>query len=163
MKEILLILIIGACAASGSAFSYGRKRRHDALVGYLDAMRVLRIRILNSSEPLEILLGRSELGAFQSLALEIAGGKSTDEAWQTWKTRNRKEMECLTETDVGILDEFFSHIGRTGKDEQDALFSMTLERMETASAQAKVRHAESAKTFTALGALAGIAVCILIA
>ena len=84
------------------------------------------------------------------------------EGWDALKAEASGELECLTGTDVSVLDALFAGLGRTGRDEQDSLFSMIITRLEEALSQAKSRFQESSRMFTALGALVGVAICIMI-
>ena len=162
LKGILLITITLACAAAGRLFSNVRKKRSEALTQILGGMRVLRIRVLNSAEPVSVLMRKSDLPMFYNLGQKIGEGMTAAEGWDSLKAGAAGELECLTAADIAVLDDFFAGLGRSGRDEQDSLFSMSVARLEEALSQAKSRYQESSKTFAALGALVGIAICIMI-
>ena len=125
-------------------------------------MRVLRIRVLNSTEPVSVLMRKSELPMFQNLAAEMNAGVSPGEAWTQLKEKAQGELETLSESDRRILDGFFAQLGASGRNEQDELFSRVAAQLEAAQTQARNRFSDASKTFTALGALVGVAICILI-
>lgn len=139
-----------------------RRRRSELLSEVLGAVRVLRIRVLNSSEPISVLMRKSELPMFQNLAAETNAGVSPGEAWTRLKEKAQGELEALTESDRQILDDFFAHLGASGRNEQDELFSRVAAQLEAAQTQARNRFTDASKTFTALGALIGVGICILI-
>lgn len=162
IKGILLILIVTACTAAGRMLSNVRRRRSELLGELLGAVRVLRIRVLNSAEPVSALMRRSDLPMLRNLAEVMGTGIPVEEAWERLKLKASGEMDSLDASDRLILDDFFSHLGKSGRDEQDELFSATIARLEDAQSQAKSRLADASRTFTALGALIGVAICILI-
>ena len=79
LKWMLLGGILCACAAAGRAASNIRRKRYDNLSEILAAMRVLRLRMLNSMEPVGILLRKSDSLLFRELATDC--GKAA--AWKT--------------------------------------------------------------------------------
>lgn len=162
LKGLLLVLITAACAGMGRVFSNARRRRSELLGELLGAVRVLRIRVLNSAEPVSVLMEKSELPLFRNLAEGMQRCGSLEEAWAEMKRKATREMEPLMESDRALLDEFLNRLGKSGRKEQDELFSLTIARLEEAQTQAKNRFADASRTFTALGALVGAAICILI-
>ena len=162
LKGILLVLITAACAATGRMFSNARRHRSELLGQLLGAVRVLRIRVLNSADPVSILMEKSELPLFRNIAEAMRDYGTLEEAWAEMKRNATREMEALTDSDRALLDEFLHGLGKSGRKEQDELFSMTIARLEEAQTQAKNRFSDASRTFTALGALIGAAICILI-
>ena len=77
--------------------------------------------------------------------------------------RRGRMLDCLVQSDVRILDELFAKLGASGRDEQNALFSMVLAQLEAAQEQAQARSVETSRMYTSLGALLGIAIGVLIA
>jgi len=128
------------------------------------AMRVLRLRMLNSFEPLGILLRKSDSKLFQMLGNGLSEGVSLEECWQHKRTYARKStlLADLNEADLKILDNFFHALGKSGRDEQNELFSRVLSELEEAHSGAKSRYADASKLFTALGTMVGLGICILI-
>ena len=145
--------------------SGGRKRRQELLGELLAALRVLRLRMLNSMEPLGILLRKSDAALFRQLGNSLWEGAGLAESWEKLRaeeTKRGKAMDSLTEEDVRLLDGFFARLGGSGRDEQGELFSDVIARLEEAHARAKQAFSEASKTYTALGALVGIGICIII-
>ena len=165
LKGILLSIIMIAGAGTGKMLSNVRKRRLELLGELLAAMRVLRLRMLNSMEPLGILLRKSDSRLFRDLGNALREDCGLRECWEELRgaaTRRGCMLDCLTEDDLHLLDGFFQRLGGSGREEQMELFSSTIAQLEEAQAQARKCFSDAAKTYTALGALVGIAVCILI-
>ena len=166
LKGILLSVIIVACAAAGRSLSNVHKRRAELLAELLASARVLRLRMLNSLEPIGILLRRSDAKVFQDLGNNLREGASLAELWQELRVRVMRrggQLDCLAQSDIRILDELFGKLGASGRDEQNAMFSTILAQMETAQEQAQARSAETSRMYTTLGALLGIGISVLIA
>jgi len=131
----------------------------------LAAMRVLRLRMLNSMEPLGILLRKSDSEIFRNLGNSLWEGGSLQECWFRLRdtgTGRGGLLVGLNNEDLCILDEFFLHLGKSGRDEQCALFASVIAGMEEAQANAKRGYADASKLYTALGTLVGIGICVLI-
>lgn len=165
LKAVLLSVILLACAGVGRALSNGRRRRAELLDELLAAMRVLRLRMLNSMEPLGILLRKSDARLFQQLGNSLWEGGGLGACWQETRraqARRGGALDCLSQEDLTLLDGFFQNLGASGREEQCALFSAVIERMEEAQARARRHYAETSRVYTALGTLVGIGVCVLI-
>lgn len=149
---------------AGRAISNSRRKRLNVLSDLLAAMRVLRLRMLNSMEPIGILLRRSESQLLCDIGKDLHSGATLEESWLHFRANARRhvELSSLNEEDLRILDVFFHGLGKTGRDEQNELFSSVIGSMEEAQMHAKGKYADAAKLYTALGALIGIAVCVLI-
>ena len=130
----------------------------------MTAMRVLRLRMLNSMEPLAILLRKSDAALFQLLGNKLFEGATLEDAWQELRNKARRStlLADLNDDDMHILDAFFSELGKSGKEEQSELFAKILAEMEEVHRIAKNNYLSSSKLYTALGTLAGLAVCVLI-
>lgn len=153
-----------SCAGIGRALSNARKKRVEVLGDILAAARVLRLRMLNSMEPIGILLRKSESQLFCDVGKNLHEGNTLKESWLDFRGNSKRhvELSALTEGDLHILDVFFQGLGRSGRDEQDVLFSNVISELEEAEMQSKGKYADAAKLYTALGTLIGIGVCILI-
>lgn len=165
LKGALLSVILLACAGVGRTLSNARRRRVELLNELLTAMRVLRLRMLNSMEPLGILLRKSDSRLFQDLGNGLWEGGGLDDCWRERRAveaRRGGMLDSLTEGDLNVLDGFFQNLGRSGRDEQCALFSSVIGQMEEAQTHARHRYADASKIYTALGTLIGIGICVLI-
>lgn len=164
-KGILLVIILLACTCVGRMLSSLRRRRCEVLNEILAAMRVLRLRMLNSMEPVGILLRKSDCETFRRLGNGLWEGGSLGDAWFQMRERESKRgglLLGLSGEDLRILDEFFLNLGKSGRDEQCELFSSVIARMEEAQKQAKLSYADASRLYTALGTLVGIGICVLI-
>ena len=165
VKFFLLLLILVSCTGMGRALSLARKRRADMLGDILAAMRVLRLRMLNSMEPVGILLRKSDAALFRELGNSLWEGESLAECWEKKRaeeTKRGRMLDSLTEEDMEILDGFFRNLGISGREEQGEMFTSVIARMEEAQSGAKRLFADASKTYTALGALLGVGICIVI-
>ena len=165
LKGVLLVIILLACTAVGRSLSGARRRRADMLGELLAAIRVLRLRMLNSMEPLGILLRKSDSGLFRELGNDLRSGASLYDCWrerQEVETRRGGALDSLETDDLIILNGFFRHLGGSGREEQNELFSGVIASLEEAQGFARRRYAEASKVYTALGTLVGIGLCVLI-
>lgn len=165
LKAILLSIILLCCTGAGRTMCGARRKRYELLGDILAAMRVLRLRMLNSLEPLGVLMRKSDAALFRELGNGLWEGGSLKESWEHMRKEHTKRgsvLSVLSEEDMHILDEFFLHLGGSGRSEQNERFSAVIGSMEEAHKQAKNSYADASKMYTALGTLVGIAVCILI-
>ncbi len=165
LKAGLLAVVLLACTAVGRSLSGARRRRAEALGELLAGMRVLRLRMLNSMEPMGILLRKSDAKLFRELGNELGAGASLSECWQARRERERSRggaLDSLEEDDVILLDGFFRRLGGSGRAEQGELFNHSIAAMEEAQAHARRSYADASKVYTALGTLVGIGLCVLI-
>lgn len=165
IKALLLCMILFACAGAGRALSSGRRRRTELLNELLAALRVLRLRMLNSLEPVGILLRKSDAALLRDLGNRLWEGESLEESWialREKEIRRGGQLDSLSEGDQKLLDDFFRRLGGSGREELNDLFSATIAALEEAHAGARKLFAEASRTYTALGALIGVGICIII-
>lgn len=165
IKAMLLCLILFACTGAGRALSAGRKRRAEALNELLAALRVLRLRMLNSLEPAGVLLRKSEAGLLRDLGNRLWEGETLAESWLALRSEEQqrgRRLDSLTDGDLNLLDDFFRELGGSGREELSTRFSIAIAGLEEAYDGARKRFADVSKTYTALGALVGVGVCIMI-
>lgn len=163
MKGILLSVVLLACMGIGRAMAHARKKRLETIADLLAAMRVLRLRMLNSHEPVGVLLCRSESQLFCDIGNGCHNGNTLEECWLQFRANAKQhvELSALSDQDLHALDEFFRELGKSSREEQNLLFSRTIDAFEEQHGQAKGKYADGAKLFTALGTLIGIALCVL--
>ena len=121
--------------------------------------------MLNSMEPLGILLRKADCELFKHLGNSLWEGESLGESWMRMRedeTRRGGLLTGLNHSDLHILDEFFLNLGKSGRDEQCELFSSVISRMEESLQQAKRGYADASKLYTSLGTLVGIGICVLV-
>lgn len=121
--------------------------------------------MLNSMEPLGILLRKADSELFKRLGNSLWEGAGLSESWLLMRDEEMRRgglLPGLSHSDLYILDDFFLHLGKSGKDEQCELFSSVIARLEDAQQQAKQGYADASKLYTALGTLVGIGICVLI-
>lgn len=165
LKEIMLAAIPLGCAGVGKIFSNAKKRRAELIGEILAAVRVLRLRMLNSMEPLSILLRKSECAAFRDLGNSLWVGGTLGQCWSVQKKQYLKKgamLDSLTEADIAVLDVLFDNLGKSGKDEQNELFAGVIAQLEEEQLSARKKQGEAVRIYTVLGALIGIMIAILI-
>lgn len=121
--------------------------------------------MLNSMEPLGVLLRKADCELFRRLGNNLWEGSSLHECWlqmRKGETARGGILVGLENEDLHILDDFFIELGKSGRDEQCELFSSIIARMEDVQARAKNGYAEATKLYMALGTLVGIGLCVLI-
>lgn len=165
LKVLLLLLVLMSCAGVGRTLSRMRRQRSEQLGEILAAMRVLRLRMLNTAEPLGVLMRKSDSGLFRNIGNSLWEGAGLNECWLDMRAGQAQlaSINALNSEDMLILDGFFRGLGSSGRDEQNALFGEVIARMEEAQTQAHKRYQDTARVYTALGTLVGIGICILIA
>lgn len=165
LKAILLTVVLAACACGGRSLCCGMKRRSTMLADLLAGLRVLRLRMLNSMEPIGVLLRKSDAALFKRLGDSLREGTSLQVCWQELRLAEMRRggmLDSLAADDVELLDDLFRHLGQSGREEQSELFTAVIARMEEACSAAQKRFLDASKTYTALGALMGVALCILL-
>lgn len=165
LKEIMLAAIPLGGAAAGKILANAKKRRSELIGEILAAVRVLRLRMLNSMEPLSILLRKSDCLLFRDLGNSLWVGSSLQECWSLQKKQCMKKggmLDSLTDSDSAILDALFERLGQNGRDEQNELFASVISQLEEAQLSAGRKQIEAMRLYTALGALSGIMIAILI-
>lgn len=165
LKGIMLVAVCVGCALTGRILANAKKRRAEVIGETLAAVRVLRLRMLNSMEPISILLRKSDSALFRDLGNSLWVGSSLAECWAQEKQRATKKggmLDSLSAEDLEILDALFDNLGKNGRDEQNELFSGVVAQLEEAQSGARRKQVEAARMYTALGALTGVMIAILL-
>ena len=121
--------------------------------------------MLNSLEPVGILLRKSDASLLRELGNRLWEGESLEESWlrlRNEEVRRGRRLDSLTAADLKLLDDFFRQLGGCGREELNNLFSASIAALEEAHSGARQLLSEAAKTYTALGALVGVGICIMI-
>ena len=162
LKAILLCGIFIACTACGRMLTASRQRRVKTMGDLLGAVRVLRLRMLNSTENVCALLGKSDFEAFR----KIGGGGTDPEAnylrLRDGFTAHGGALDCLSADDVKALDNLFAHLGKSDRQQQSLLLSDVISHLEEVQLHARQQLRDSARMSTALGALVGIGICVIV-
>jgi len=56
---------------------------------------------------------------------------------------------------------FFSKLGKSGREEQNGMFAMCISQLEEAQSHARNDYMDGSKLYTALGALVGVGICVM--
>ena len=71
-------------------------------------------------------------------------------------------MDCLSADDVKALDNLFAHLGKSDRQQQNLLLSDVISHLEEVQLHARQQLRDSARMSTALGALVGIGICVIV-
>lgn len=162
LKAILLCGIFIACTLCGSMLTASRRQRVKTMGDLLSAVRVLRLRMLNSTESVYALLNRSDFEAFRKI-----GGAGMDPEANYLRLRDaltaRGGALCSLGTDeLKVLDNLFAHLGKSDRPQQNLLMNDVISQLEDMQLQARAQLRDNARMSTALGALVGIGVCVIV-
>lgn len=162
LKLALAAVVILCCALAGRAVAAGSLRRSRALRQIMDGLQLLRIHMLDRSLPLPLALGQVQEPLMQAMAGAVEG-KTCAAAWQETQARLCKKgaaLDCLTGGDCLVMQNFFSTLGRGGREEQKRLFETALRELGRLEEEATLQGQRQNRLYTSLGALAGAAVAV---
>ena len=163
LKAILLCGIFIACTACGRMLTASRKQRVKTMGDLLSAVRVLRLRMLNSTANVSALLSKSDFEPFRKI-----GGAGGDPEASYLRMRDAfaargGALECLSADDLKALDNLFAHLGKSDRKQQNLLLTDVIAHLEEVQLHARQQLRDSERMSTALGALVGIGVCVIMA
>lgn len=161
---IACVMIVG-CTLCGSAFAAVYQRRKSCCCEILEALRFLKINMVEQLKTVGDALGESEMSLFKSVAQEMTGVCDVADAWQkirNLETRRGCFADCLTERELRPLDRLFRRIGVSGKEEQELCISGCIAEYELLSEAADKKAERSGKLYASLGSLIGLTLAVLL-
>lgn len=164
MKLFLILSVIAACTFCGHALAGAAVRRKQLLEALLRALRILRIE-LNGMAHLGEALSSTQLPLFLCVREKLSSEKNAFDAW--CNTRGSECIrghyaDCLTSSDLLILDRLFSCLGTCSREEQSEMILHCISSFEESYNQAKDHSCQIGKVYTSLGFLSGLALTILL-
>lgn len=164
--RLFLCAILIVCGAlTGVAAADGARRRLRLLGRLTEAVRLLRVRMLERAEPLRSALERTEEATFGEIARAMDDLTDASAAWRRVRenlTRRGGALDCLTESDLAALTELFDGLGRSGRAEQELLLNAALEDLKRAQTDARAQMERASRLYPAAGLLVAAAAVVLL-
>lgn len=165
VRLALAALIVVLCGLCGRSLAWAASRRGRLLRETLNALKLLRIQIVNHLEPLERALGQSGSPLFESVARRLGGEGSAAEAWRQTigeEGRRGKAADSLSKGDLQALERLFDHLGESGRADQNEAIRACIASLELARDEAAEYSARIGRLYTSMGILTGLAIAVLI-
>lgn len=158
--------VMTAVSAWGGRMLAGtQERRTRVLCDVLAGVRRLGVEMLDRRLPVRDALEACGGGIFLETAREMTGGAPPGEAYLRAEKRlsgRGAQMDCLEEGDLAALRRLFSALGESGVQAQRLMIQEACEELERLAHQARRKKEEHGKLYASLGALAGLALALLL-
>ena len=164
-RLILSAILIACGALTGLAAADGARRRLRILGRLTEAVRLLRVRMLERAEPLRSALERTEEETFGEIARTMDDLTDASAAWRRVReklTRRGSVLDCLTENDCAALTELFDSLGQSGRAEQKLLLDAALEALKRAQMDARAQMERANRLYPAVGLLVAATAVVLL-
>lgn len=165
-ERLILSAILIVCGAlTGLAAADGARRRLRLLGRLTEAVRLLRVRMLERAEPLRSALERTEEATFGEIARAMDDLTDASAAWRRVReklTRRGGTLDCLTESDLAALTELFDGLGRSGRAEQRLLLDAALEALKHAQTDARSQMERANRLYPSVGLLVAATAVVLL-
>ena len=163
VRIMLSVALIGMCTWAGRSAAMVQVRRIRFLDAVLKEMEMLKNRMLLQRLP----LGEAFLHSNWSVFSEMGKEMGEDDALHAWgivfgKRVCGADIACIEEEELHALEAFFSQLGSSGVREQETLFEGTRTELEKIRQGAGKVCSEKMRLYTALGALTGAALVIML-
>ena len=157
-----MVLGSGLC---GRAAAEAVRRRVRTLAELCEGLRTLRIRMTGMLEPVQCALSRSNCPLLELVAGRMGDDQSAQDAWLAARreaVRRGGSADSLAEVDLRILDSFFSQLGKSDRQAQEALLDGTQEALSRQLEAARGRSAEADRLYVTLGILIGVMLALIV-
>lgn len=165
LRLVLAMVIVVGSTLCGKSIAHAAERRYRLLFRLLDALRLLRVRIVQSCVPLDDALLSSGISLFSRIAGELDAADSVFDAWRSVKVRSCRrggEGDCLATREIEALDRFFEQLGESGRAAQDEAIRACIAALELARDEAREQASSTGRLYTSIGFLTGLAIAVLI-
>lgn len=162
LKLLMSMVVVVGCALIGRAYAGGGARRAQTLSLVMDALQLLRIRMLDRLMPVRQALEGSSCAVFRSVGAGM-DGVGAAESWRRVRSEQTKHgtaLDSLSEADLCALDALFEGLGISGRTEQEALISNALKSLGRLESEARKSGLDKNRLYTTLGLLAGMALAL---
>ena len=159
MRAILALLIVLCGSLCGKALAGGARRRAALLEQLAKGVKLLRIHMTGMGEPVRSALERSGSGLLALVGRAMEDGVSASEAWESVKRREHRRgghIDALDGEDIQLLDELFSRLGESGREEQELRLGEMSRALETRHGEAQAKLAQANRLYCTLGTLIGL-------
>lgn len=116
-------------------------------------------------EPVSVALSGSDCPIFERVGKAMVPGTGAETAWRAVLPSERKRggaIDALMPEDRAVLDALFSHLGESGREEQEAHFDRTISAFDKNLASAEARSREAQRLYTSLGLLTGLMLALIV-
>lgn len=165
LRVILALCVVLFSALCGRALADGVRRRAQALQSVSEGLRRLRVRMTGMFEPVAGALAQSGCPLFEAVSEGMRDGASAGEAWRAVSQRAARRgglTDCLTDADRETLTVLFEGLGQSGREEQELLLSVSIERVEALRAEASAKVTEADRLYAKLGLLIGLMLALIV-
>jgi len=164
LRVILAVIVISGCTLCGKALAASAERHYRTIMNTIDALRLLRILIVERLEPLENALNKSGSAIFEQTARMLAQCSSVYEAWNL--TRGEISVrgrvgDSLGPREYEALDALFSQLGGSGRAAQETAITACIEAFSLNRDEARTGAVASRKMYLSIGFLTGTAIVVL--
>lgn len=165
MRVVLAVVVVIGCALCGRAMAHSAERRYRLLLNTLDALRMLRVKIVETMEPLNEALLSSGSEIFAITARSLNQESSVSDAWlHACRTACARGgiADCLEQRDCDALNRLFEHLGGSGRSTQNTALLACIDELELLKEDAHTRASASGRLYTSIGILLGLALAVLL-
>ena len=163
MRTALAVLAATLAALIGRSLGAVPARRARVLREAMDALQILRVRMLERLLPLHTALAQSRFEAFRRTGERMAAGEDANGAWRALLpalARRGGPLDCLSREDLAALTALFDGLGMGARAEQEGLLSGTARELGRLEAEAAKYGAEKARLYATLGLLFGLMLAV---
>lgn len=164
VRWTLAALVVIGSGLCGRAFAASAERRLRLLREMLDALRRLKIQIVNLLEPLDSALTQTGFPLFESVAAHLDAVGNAADAWQAaiGKASKRGQCaDCLARPEMEAMERLFERLGESGRADQEEGIRACIASLELACEEARRQSRETGRLYTSVGILTGLALAVL--
>ena len=163
MRFILGLCVVAGCTLCGSAMAGAQRRRVRLLESVINGLRLLKLHTVSMFEPLPQALGATGCAVLEGVGSQMTPGASAAQAWEGFKKREGRRgggIDALSPEDVRALDELFSLLGESGRDQQEIALGNACAALSVQLENARRRAAEADRLYVSLGSLIGLMIAL---
>ena len=163
LRLILAAIVVLAGGLCGRSLAWSPARRYRLILELMDALKMLKIQMVDLLEPVDRALVRSGTPTFAAIAGAIGKSGGVEAAWKSVCARERARggrLDCLTDHDCELLDRLFEQLGQSGRSGQEQVLDACMAALERSQADARERSGRISKLYPAIGLLGGLAVVV---
>ena len=164
-RFVLAFFVMIGGAMAGREVALRMKRRVFVLERLSSGLALMRSAMLIRREPLAEALRASANEIFEKMAELLSPGVNAVEAWRKIAGQMRKrgeEWDCLTDSEIGVLDNLFAQIGCVPADAVDLEIRSCIAALDIAQKEAREKAETACKLYAAIGGLSGLAAAVLL-
>ncbi len=165
--KLLAAALLTFCAAfAGRAFASSHMRAADAIRMLMDDLQLLRSSTLERLLPMHGALAETRFKPLRLTGEHMQkSGVSAFDAWALVCESERGRggsLEYMSDDDVTEVSKLFRALNSLGRRDHEAQYSQALSRLGKCEEAARQRGREKLRLYASLGALAGLAVSVML-